>query len=241
MNLDKVFDHKFTVVTPFEFNQTVADCFDDMVSRSVPFYEEVHHIILSLLEKQLNHEATIYDLGCSTGTTMSLISKHLPHHNLRFYGVDESVPMLEKCRQKLNRNDIPNVELIESRIEDVMLTECDVVIMNYTLQFLPLKNRQLVLDKIYRALRPGGMLILTEKLRSKDPYIEEIQTELYYDFKRRNGYSELEISQKREALENVLIPLSLDEQLGMLDDVGFAHRDIIFKWFNFASYLAIKK
>ncbi|MCP4915222.1 MAG: carboxy-S-adenosyl-L-methionine synthase CmoA [Oligoflexia bacterium] len=238
---DKVFADKRDRITPFEFDQNVANAFDDMVSRSVPFYKEVHQLILDMCDR-FYQSGNIYDLGCSTATTICLISESLKNKNrkAKYIGVDNSAPMLEKAKEKLQKHGIDSIELIEGNIEDVEIKNADVVILNYTLQFLPLAEREKVLRNIYEGLNPGGIIILSEKLKSSKPHFEELITDLYYDFKRRNGYSELEISQKREALENVLIPLSPKQQIEMLRSAGFDKCDMLFRWYNFASYLGIK-
>lgn len=240
MNRDTVYDHSMDSIPPFEFNQAVANVFDDMVSRSVPFYHEIHRVMLDILDRHYKPGTLIYDLGCSTGTTMSILAQHLKHKNVSLVGCDVSSPMLEKAREKLTRERSFPVELIECRIENLFMKDCGVVIMNYTLQFIPQELRAGILRKIYQALRPGGVFILTEKIQSEIPIIERLQTDLYYDFKRRNGYSELEISQKREALEDILVPLAPEKQLKALKEAGFTQSDMIYKWFNFASYIGIK-
>lgn len=238
---DKVFADKRDRITPFEFDQNVANAFDDMVSRSVPFYKEVHQLILDMCDR-FYQSGNIYDLGCSTATTICLISESLKNksRSAKYIGVDNSAPMLEKAKEKLQKHGVESCELIEGNIEDVKIENADVVILNYTLQFLPLSEREKVLRNIYEGLNPGGIIILSEKLKSSKPHFEELITDLYYDFKRRNGYSELEISQKREALENVLIPLSPKQQIEMLRSAGFEKCDMLFRWYNFASYLGIK-
>tara|TARA_R110002072_G_scaffold534_7_gene4207 strand:- start:102969 stop:103697 length:729 start_codon:yes stop_codon:yes gene_type:complete len=238
---DKVFADKRDRITPFEFDKNVANAFDDMVSRSVPFYKEIHQLILDMCDRYYQ-SGNIYDLGCSTATTICLIEENFRNKNktAQYIGVDNSAPMLEKAKEKIKKHEIKNAKLLLNNIEDIEIQNADVVILNYTLQFLPISKREEVLKNIYEGLNPGGVLILSEKLSSTKPYFEELITDLYYDFKRRNGYSELEIYQKREALENVLIPLSPKQQVEMLKSSGFEKTDMIFRWYNFASYLGIK-
>lgn len=242
MAKDKVFGDKRDRISPFEFDQKVANVFDDMVSRSVPFYKEVHQLILDIVDRVYTGEGNIYDLGCSTASTICLINEKLTKKNIsaNFVGVDNSGPMLEKAKQKAAQNKVKSVQFIQSNIQEIDFENAEVVILNYTLQFLPVADREKILTKIYQSLKKGGVLILSEKIKSPVSTIEELTTDLYYDFKRRNGYSELEISQKREALENVLIPLTPKEQMNMLKNSGFNKTEMIFRWYNFASYIGVK-
>lgn len=242
MTKDQVFHKKMEVIKQFQFDELVAEAFDDMVSRSVPFYDEIHRILLDVLNRFSKPDQLVYDLGCSTGTTIKMASEFLSQHDkkTRFIGVDSSAPMLQKCREKLDAANIQNFELLEEDIEKLELEDCDFVIMNYTLQFLPVAKRKEVLSRIYRALKPGGVLFLSEKVKTDNPTFDELYVDLYYDFKRRNGYSELEISQKREALENVLIPLTPKQQIKQLKASGFERSEMLFRWYNFCCYLGVK-
>ena len=240
---DQVFNRPIQNIKGFEFNAEVAACFDDMVSRSVPFYDEIHRIILDLIDRTDATKSKIYDLGCSTATTFSLIDRHLKNKNKtipKMIGVDNSGPMLEKAAAKIHANNMKTVELQCADIEDVELENPSMVIMNYTLQFIPVERRINILKKIYNSLEDEGIFVLSEKLKSPTRSVDNLLTDLYYDFKRRNGYSELEISQKREALENVLVPLAPKRQINMLREAGFKRVEMIFRWYNFACYLGIK-
>ncbi len=237
MNRDRVYHQKQETIKRFEFNEAVADVFDDMVNRSIPFYNEIHRLIIDIIEKSFINNSNIYDLGCSTGSTISLISKLLEKQNVTFYGVDNSAPMLEKCRSKLQQKS--NINLICKDISDVEIENASAVIMNYTLQFISPSKRPSLIQKISDGLKPGGVFILSEKIVSQS--FDPLVTDLYYNFKRRNGYSELEISQKRDALENVLIPITPKEHITQLKENGFEKVEMIFRWYNFASFLAIKQ
>jgi tRNA (cmo5U34)-methyltransferase len=239
-NEDQYFKNLMSHVPPFEFNQKVADVFDDMVQRSVPFYQEVHRLIIDLLSHQTKPNQLIMDLGCSTGTTICLIEKSLPEKKFSYIGIDNSAPMIEKAQAKLDLYQIQNAELLVQDINLVDFKQVDHVIMNYTLQFIPLEKRNELVKKIFQQLPAGGMFILSEKIKTEDDSFHSLVNELYYDFKRRNGYSELEISQKREALENVLIPLKSSELIKLLNNSGFKQVEMIFRWYNFASFVGIK-
>jgi len=238
---DQVFSTPMENIGPFSFNQDVADVFDDMVSRSIPFYKEIHSLICDMVLRNYKGQGIIYDLGCSTGTTIKLLGQHLKEADrpYQFVGVDTSSEMLGKAKEKCH--DIGNTTFRCEDMTEVDFQNAEVVILNYTLQFLKVEKRKDLLKKIYQALRPGGIILLSEKIKSPLTEVESLITDLYYDFKRRNGYSELEISQKREALENVLIPLTPEEQLKDLKLSGFENSEMLFRWYNFASYVGIKK
>jgi len=186
-------------------------------------------------------DSAIYDLGCSTGTLLRHLVKAIPKTKMiRFIGLDNSGPMLKKARGKL-RGHLERCELVEEDLEsDFNLSDASIVIMNYTLQFIPPKRRTDMLKKIYKGLRPGGGLILIEKVRGESDGLNDLFIEQYHNYKRGQGYSKLEISKKREALENVLVPLKPGKNRDMLTGVGFRQVDVFFKWFNFAGFLAVK-
>lgn len=234
MKKDTIFRTKLKSIPPFQFDEKVAKVFDNMVSRSVPFYEETIFLIGDILKNQ-KRKLMIYDLGCSTGTTIHYLDKHLT--GASFIGIDNSPAMIEKAKKKLKKC---NAELLVADINEVDFKKCDAVIMNYTLQFLPVKKRALLLKKIYHSLRPGGIFILSEKLIAKDSLINDLLVELYYEFKERNGYSKLEIAQKREALLNFLVPLTQEHQLKAIKGAGFKKSELIFRWYNFSTFIGIK-
>lgn len=240
---DEVFRKKIAKVTDFKFNNDVASVFDDMVSRSIPFYDEIHRIINDILGKsKFQNDGLIYDIGCSTGTTIMLMDNFLKSQNrkAKFIGIDPSNPMIAKADQKLSSNDVRDFELICNDASEIDYAKADIFIVNYTMQFIPLAKRKRLLKKIHSSLKKGGIIIMSEKINCLDRNIHLLQTELYYDFKRRNGYSELEISQKRDALENVLKPLTPSKNLQMLKDAGFKKSDMLFRWYNFACFIGIK-
>jgi len=237
---DTIFKSKLEKIKDFEFNEQVATVFDDMVSRSIPFYAEIHRIILDVLSKVFQEGDSIYDLGCSTGNTIIFISKFLGDKNHKLIGIDNSPSMLNVSKEKFKIQGIKNVELIQSDLEKIDFKSCGMVVMNYTLQFINPLNRLELLQKIYQSLRPGGVFILSEKIKVENNEIESLITDLYYDFKRRNGYSELEISQKREALEKVLNPFTPSSQIELLKIAGFKKVEILFRCYNFACYIGIK-
>jgi tRNA (cmo5U34)-methyltransferase len=202
----------------------------------------VIEMIGAILGKSLEQNDRVYDLGCSTGETLIELARRLEHLDLDFTGVDNSPAMLSKARHKAEMFSLAErITFREANIIDLDVSGAGAIIMNYTLQFIRPLNRPEFLVKVYQALRPGGILIVSEKILSLDPDLNRAFIDFYLDFKRRNGYSETEISRKREALENVLIPFSINENINLLTRAGFASCETFCQWFNFASIVAVKK
>ena len=240
--IDKVFSKKKEVIETFEFNAEVTRVFDDMIARSVPFYNEIHKIIVDVYKKINFKDEIIYDLGCSTGSTIKLLHRALPNSERSpfFIGIDDSPSMIKECNRKLSDEKDLSYKLLQGKIQDIELKSSKLIIMNYTLQFIPKELRLPILKKIYRSLQKGGVFIMSEKIKPECFNVHTLYTDLYYDFKRRNGYSNLEIMQKREALENFLIPNTIKEQKDLLDEAGFESFETIFQWYNFSSFIGIK-
>lgn len=225
---------------PFVFNEDVVRVFDDMVSRSIPLYREVLACAAHWARAYYQAETRIIDVGCSTGTFLELLGRFLKQPS-KLIGIDNSQPMLEKARQKLvHVQQIHQVELICKNVEDCSFENSSVVVINYTLQFLPMQERQKLLRSVYEGLAPGGLLFLSEKIKSAYPQFQETITVHYEAFKARNGYARSEIERKKEALENVLVPLTEAQQAQMLNESGFAQVDSPIKLHNFISFVALK-
>lgn len=225
----------------FEFNESVARVFDNMLERSVPFYKECQSMVVELTKDQVQPGTTVYDLGCSTGTLIKNLTQAIPKKSkVRFVGIDNSAPMLKKAKRKLKSHQ-DRCELVEADLnEKFEITDASVIVMNYTLQFIPPKKRAAMLKRLHKALLPGGCLILIEKVRGENAELNDAFIDQYYRYKREHGYSRMEISKKREALENVLVPLKPSENVKLLGRAGFGTVDVFFKWFNFAGFLALK-
>jgi tRNA (cmo5U34)-methyltransferase len=241
MTKDDLFKEKRPMMTDFDFGKDTAEVFDDMLDRSVPFYAEIQRMIGEIAGDFAVPGTNLYDLGCSTGTTFIGLDPVVPAE-VAFIGVDSSPDMLKKARKKLQENSISHTyELICLSLDDgVPILNASVVILNLTLQFVRPLNRDRVISSIAHGLNDGGCLILVEKVLSQDSTINRLFIKHYYEFKKRNGYSELEISQKREALENVLIPYHLEENRELLLRNGFKSCDVFFRWYNFCGMLALK-
>lgn len=239
---DTIFASPLERAADFDFGEQTAQVFDDMLSRSVPFYDEVQCMIVEIIASLVGEEPVIYDLGCSTGTTLLMLAIRLAGKNPHLVGIDSSLPMLERARMKFEGTPHSSVVTWQHLdLNKVMMSDpADVFVMNLTLQFVrPLYREQLV-SNLYDKLKPGGCLILVEKIMADSSLLNRIYTEMYYALKKRKGYSDLEIGQKREALENVLIPYRITENLELLNRCGFINPDTFFRWFNFAGFIGIK-
>jgi len=241
---DDLFQSHNQKVKRFAFSQEVAQAFDDMVQRSVPFYREVHDLLGRILREAHRRRAPwqkIADLGCSTGTTIAYLARYFRAERIPcpfFLGLDSSPPMLEQAQSKIGRELDPQFfELRAQRLEEMELPTLGAAICNYTLQFLPVRERLDVLKSVARALAPGGLFFMAEKTREEDPYAEEIQTSLYYGVKKDNGYSQLEIARKREALTDFLVPLTPRENIELLREAGFTTVYAPFKWCSFSCFV----
>jgi tRNA (cmo5U34)-methyltransferase len=241
MDKDEVFNKEMGLIPDFSFGNAVAEVFDDMLDRSVPFYQEIQRMIMELAADFAVEGTSVYDLGCSTGTTLLNLHQCIPH-SVKIIGVDNSEAMLEKCRLKLQNNDHSrDFELRCIDLNDgIHIENASIVCMVLTLQFIRPLYRNKLIDSIFRGLNENGCLILVEKVIGEDTLMNRLFIKYYYEMKKRKGYSNLEISQKREALENVLIPYRLLENRQMLIDCGFRYCDVFFKWYNFCGMVAVK-
>lgn len=235
--MDKVFTKPIT--KQFEFDEDVAAVFDDMLERSIPFYKEVIDLTCKTICLHVNEGAQVVDLGCSTANTLLALHK-MSNKSYHLLGIDNAEAMLHLARQKTHAYGA-KIELVSADITQVLLSLKDVIIANYMLQFIrPLQRAEFV-AKIYEALNPNGLFIFSEKIVFEDKVLNKQMIDLYYDFKRKQGYSDFEIAQKREALENVLIPYTEEENKVMLKGAGFESIETIFKWGNFATFIAKKR
>ncbi|MDD2306147.1 MAG: carboxy-S-adenosyl-L-methionine synthase CmoA [Prolixibacteraceae bacterium] len=241
MKTDQVFKAPMKKSTDFKFDAQVADVFNDMVGRSVPYYLEMQRMMAEIIPDYAQPNTSIYDLGCSTGTTLLSLDKRLDQ-SVRFVGVDSSSEMIENSHSNFKNNELTRpYELITADLyKPFEIKNASVVILCLTLQFIRPVYRQKMLESIYQQMNDGACLILVEKILAEDADLNRQFINYYYDLKRRNNYDEMEISQKREALENVLIPYKLSENLQMLDEAGFSKTEVFFKWYNFAGIIAIK-
>ncbi len=229
----------------FTFDTKVAQVFDDMVGRSVPFYAELQHMLADLtLQFTPSQDGRICDLGCSTGTTIDFIlSNPSCPATAHAFGVDNAPAMLDEARLKLAPHvKAHRVTLITADLDgELELPSVNVVLMNWTLQFVRPIHREGLLRRIYQSLRPGGALLMAEKVLVEDSTLNRMYIELYYRYKAKQGYSTEEIQRKRESLENVLIPYRVEENIELLKRCGFDAVDTCFRWFNWAAFVAMKR
>lgn len=239
---DHVFDGQHEI-SDFIFDDDVADVFDDMLERSVPFYIEVQRIAVELTTSLAHRNGIVYDIGCSTGNTLLGIIEALdPASQIRLVGIEPAPGMREAAAKKLSAIPHPErVEIVPHMIEDMAeLPDAQVIIMLYTMQFIRPIDRPKIMRMLHRSLRPGGYLIVAEKILAEDRRMGRLFIELYHSYKRRHGYSDMAISRKREALENVLVPFTEVENIRLMREAGFAAVERVFQWYNFAAYIAWK-
>ena len=233
-------DQVFTkpIKKQFEFDEEVAAVFDDMLERSVPFYKESQKITKFFALKNLKQDGVLYDLGCSTASLLLNIHREL-QVEAELIGLDNSEAMLKRAKRKIEAFGA-NVTVEFADILEYNYNHADVFVSNYTLQFIRPLVREKLIKKISASLKKEGVFIFSEKVISHHSKLNKDLIECYYDFKKEQGYSEYEIMQKREALENVLVPYSEDENIQMALENGFSHCEAVFRWANFATFIAIK-
>lgn len=241
MSRDTLYSNPLGDVTRFAFDQQVVDVFPDMIKRSVPGYATIINMIGNLASIYVNANTSAYDLGCSLGAATLAIRHGIRHEGCKIIGVDNSHAMIQRCQQIMD-TDTRDVEVIlqQDEIQNIVIENASLVVLNFTLQFIAVEQRQLLLDKIAAGLNSGGVLILSEKIIFEDKEHQELMTELHHNFKRANGYSDLEIAQKRSAIENYLVPETLVTHKNRMKQAGFSSVDVWFQCFNFASMIAIK-
>ena len=241
MKQDNLFSSTVNSIGDFSFDATVADVFPDMLRRSIPGYENIITMLGVLAAGYAQNNSCIYDLGCSLGAATLSVHRHTRALSLRHICIDNSMAMIKRCQSKLQRHmPASSVKLICDDIQNIKINNASVVLLNFTLQFLPQKSRLNLLKTIYQGLLDGGILILSEKLVFEDNKVNQQFINWHYQFKRANGYSDLQISQKRAALENVMIPDTLKSHQQRLKKAGFSQTHQWFQALNFSSLIALK-
>ncbi|MEM7764005.1 MAG: carboxy-S-adenosyl-L-methionine synthase CmoA [Pseudomonadota bacterium] len=241
MSRDTIYREQAAAIKAFEFDAAVTAVFSDMIRRSVPGYRDTLAGIHRLASTALPEGSRCYDLGCSLGAATLSICMGLDDRTAHIVAVDNAQAMIDGCRNADHFAGRPqNIEFLCADIADVTIHDADLVVLNYTLQFLPPSERDALLSRIFAGLRPGGVLVLSEKFRFDDDRIQTLLTEQHHEFKRQNDYSDLEIAGKRSALENVLIADTREMHQTRLRKVGFAHVVLWQANLNFGSFLAIR-
>ncbi|WP_437612020.1 carboxy-S-adenosyl-L-methionine synthase CmoA [Erwinia sp. V71] len=240
-NRDTLFSAPIAKLGDWTFDERVAEVFPDMIQRSVPGYSNIISMIGMLAERFVQPQSKVYDLGCSLGAATLSVRRNIAVPGCQIIAVDNSPAMVERCRRHIDafRADTP-VEVTEADIRDIPIENASMVVLNFTLQFLAPEERQQLLNTIYQGLNPGGALVLSEKFSFEDQQVGELLFNMHHDFKRANGYSELEISQKRSMLENVMLTDSVETHKQRLRHAGFEHAELWFQCFNFGSLVAVK-
>ena len=237
---DNIFASPLSEIVDFVFDDKVVDVFPDMINRSVPGYGTIINLIGIIAEQYAKPNTRLYDLGCSLGAASLSMRHRLTKTGCEIVSVDNAEAMIERLDKILLRdNSKTTMKTLCADIQDVEISNASVAVMNFTLQFIPLDERKSIMTKIYNGLNEGGCLIISEKLAFTENE-NEIQIDLHHAFKKSNGYSDLEIAQKRSALENVLIPETKETHIQRLKETGFTQVFPIFQCFNFASFIAIK-
>ncbi|MCW8919611.1 MAG: carboxy-S-adenosyl-L-methionine synthase CmoA [Gammaproteobacteria bacterium] len=229
------------MLVDFTFDERVATVFPDMIRRSVPGYGEIIALLGLFAEQYAQPDSTLYDLGCSLGAATLSLRRRIQAANCRIIAIDNSAAMVERCRENITHDLATTpVEVRCADIREVAIDNASVVVLNFTLQFLPPEERLSLLQRIHHGLRPGGVVILSEKLHFEPHERQQFQEQLHLAFKRANGYSAMEISQKRTALEKVLRPDTLEQHRARLTQAGFDRVEPWFQAFNFVSIAALK-
>jgi putative methyltransferase len=238
---DTIFSAPIEKLGDFTFDEAVAEVFPDMIQRSVPGYSNIITAIGMLTQRFVTNHSNIYDLGCSRGAGILSIRRNIQGKQAQIIGIDNSPAMVERCRAHINayHSNVP-VEILCDDIRQVEIKNASMVVLNFTLQFLPRTDRLALLKKIHQGLNPNGILVLSEKFTFENDTMNELLIDLHHTFKRANGYSELEVSQKRTALENVMLTDSIKTHKKRLQEAGFSQIELWFQCFNFGSMVAIK-
>jgi len=231
---DQIFNNK--IDKKFEFDELVASVFDDMLSRSVPFYDEVRGLIISLILLEEGNEKRVLDLGSSTAKFLLELHEKMSS-DMRLKGIDNSQAMLDRARDKIEALGA-DIELEYADILEYNYNNEDIIVSNYTLQFIRPIERLSLIKKIYSGLNSNGVFIFSEKVIFSDKKLDKQMIDIYYEYKKAQGYSDYEIAQKREALENILIPFTIKENIQMCKDAGFDSVETIFQWANFVTFVA---
>ncbi|OED35654.1 carboxy-S-adenosyl-L-methionine synthase CmoA [PVC group bacterium (ex Bugula neritina AB1)] len=239
---DKIYKTYKKNIKPFKFDKSVTDVFDDMAERSILGYQEILKLSASLAELFIQKDTSFYDLGAATGNTVKAIAPKIKEKNVNICLLDPSRDMINKCMQHFQQKRFSNFQFtfICETIENTFIKDASFVTMNFTLQFISPQERDNILSKIHAGMKNGGMLFLSEKIFFNNPLLQKTFTELHHDFKLNQGYSQLEINQKRLALEKTLIPDTLSKLKHRLEAAGFSSVSTVYQNLNFASLVAIK-
>jgi tRNA (cmo5U34)-methyltransferase len=212
--------------------------FDRHIARSVPNYEAGHRLIEQVSDFFVKKDSVAYEIGTSTGTLLRQLAKRHPH-GTRWIGIDTERAMIEFARGAHSKG-AANVEYLLANACEVDYEASDFIVSYYTIQFVPPRYRQSLIDLIYRSLNWGGAFVLFEKVRAPDARFQDMMSAIYVDFKLENGYSPEEVLGKASSLKGILEPFSTKGNLDMLQRAGFVDTMTIYKHVCFEGILAIK-
>lgn len=241
MSQDDIFQKPLTQVVDFVFNKAVVDVFPDMIRRSVPGYDNIVSMLGVFAAEYTTENTRIYDLGCSLGASTLACFQQIPNRRVNYYCVDNSQAMLSQCEINLAKHmPAANKTYVFDNVQNIDIQNASMVILNFTLQFITPEDRLALIQKIYHGLQPNGCLVIAEKIRFDDKSMQNTMTKFHHQFKRANTYTDLEISQKRAAIENVLIPDTKETHLSRLKEAGFQQPVQWFQCLNFSAFIAEK-
>jgi len=228
-------------ISGFVFDDSVVKVFEDMIGRSVPGYATLLAMFPVLAQTFVSSNSRCYDLGCSLGASTLAIQQGVKASNVEIIALDNSPAMIKQCQALTAEHRSEAMVTVEQAdICEYEISNAALIVMNFTLQFIHESKRNDLIKKIYSGLNAGGAFVLSEKIKFDEADEQNRLTQLHHAFKKANGYSDLEISQKRSALDNVLIAESIDQHVTRLKRAGFSEVFVWFQCFNFVSFLAIK-
>ena len=238
---DKIFEDPLYNIVDFDFDDKVANVFEDMLKRSIPGYSAIIAAVGMLTKIYSKPNSNYYDLGSSLGASALAMRRNITHPNCKVIAIDNSAAMVKRSRDIIGMDKSPTpIEIYCDDIRNIQIENATVVVLNYTLQFISPINRDKIIQNIFNGMNEGGILILSEKIIFEDRKLAERQIERYHNYKRLNGYSDIEISKKKDALENVLVPDSIETHKKRLQNAGFKTADVWHQAFNFISIVAEK-
>ena len=238
---DKIYATKSTDLSKFSFNEQVVDVFPDMINRSVPGYQNMVTGIGKIANLLCGQSPVIYDLGCSLGSVSLSIAKATADKHPQIIGVDNSQAMISRCQQHIDVFSFGHrITLLQDDVRSLILAPCNMVVLHFTLQFIEKDKRQSILNEVYSKLSPKGVFVLSEKISIVNDTLDKFLVELHHEFKKENGYSDLEINQKRTALEEVMTLDTVEIHKARLEKAGFTKISVWYQHYNFLSIVAIK-
>lgn len=238
---DEIFEDPLYNIVDFNFDDKVANVFEDMLKRSIPGYSAIISAVGMLTKLYAKPNSNYYDLGSSLGASALAMRRNIKYPNCKVIAVDNSEAMVKRSRDIIEMDNSPTpIDICCNDIRNFKIENATVVVLNYTLQFISPKNRNKIIENIFNGMNKGGILILSEKIIFEDKALGKRQIERYHNYKGLNGYSDIEISKKKDALENVLVPDSIETHKNRLRNAGFKTADVWHQTFNFISIVAEK-